>query len=620
MAVSWNMCEVLEYLNKPRYFSSKEIADEFNISVNTVRGKMKILADEMADSGAELICRRSLGYMLNVLDEEVFRSFCKENFEHGKIPVSKEERITSIYEMLVEQKDFIKIGDISQKYYISEKTVSADINELEKQLEQYHLTLIRKPYYGIKLQGSEVNIRRCLATVRSTGMSSLRKVYDYEPAMRNVFRVNRFDMSDIAFRSLMDHIDISIERYQKGMSVDLMEMFHDLSVNKQEIEIADQIGKVLKKIRGIELPESELMYIAWHLEGKKTLYQVDNNPETEIGNLVRRLVKEVYDTQGYDFREDLELYTVLVKHLIPMKVRFRYGSILKNPMLAEIKQKYPLAYEITKNVSYLIEDAFGNQMTEHEAGYIALAFELALQRYQKNVTKKNVLLILDNGQLGNRFVEEKFKKTFSSSVDKVLTCQAKDIQEMDFSEIDCVFATESIDYSLPVPIYKMSYFIEDDVDNIAQALESSRKDIVRKCFKDKLFVVMSGAQTKSEVIQRMCKIIKEHMNVSNDFYERVMKREELLNTAFDNMIAMPHPYQLSSKETFVCVCVLENRIMWGDREVQVVFLVSLAKGDTVTGEPLYEVLYQLMSKKECIHRIVKGKNFETLKAIIEQLI
>ena len=45
-------------------------------------------------------------------------------------------------------------------------------------------------------------------------------------------------------------------------------------------------------------------------------------------------------------------------------------------------------------------------------------------------------------------------------------------------------------------------------------------------------------------------------------------------------VAMPHPWKAVSKDTFVCLAILDKPVQWGEAKVQVVFLVSIADDAT----------------------------------------
>ena len=46
--------------------------------------------------------------------------------------------------------------------YVSRSTITNDIRNVEDSLKSYHITLIRRPNYGLHIQGSEFDIRNCM--------------------------------------------------------------------------------------------------------------------------------------------------------------------------------------------------------------------------------------------------------------------------------------------------------------------------------------------------------------------------------------------------------------------------------------------------------------------------
>lgn len=75
------------------------------------------------------------------------------------------------------------------------------------------------------------------------------------------------------------------------------------------------------------------------------------------------------------------------------------------------------------------------------------------------------------------------------------------------------------------------------------------------------------------------------------------KRESLAATSFGGLVAMPHPWKAVSKDTFVCLAILDKPVQWGEAKVQVVFLVSIADDATAKLQNSIRLLRSLWSMK-----------------------
>lgn len=123
---------------------------------------------------------------------------------------------------------------------------------------------------------------------------------------------------------------------------------------------------------------------------------------------------------------------------------------------------------------------------------------------------------------------------------------------------------------------------------------------------------MLSCKTKEDVISKLTDHIKQYYNLPEDFYSAVMKREELGQTDFGNLIAIPHPYKVITKDNFVAVCILDEPIWWGHNEVQVVFLIALSTDQDADIERFYQLTTQFLFDPRRIGLFIENPDFEFL--------
>lgn len=147
---------------------------------------------------------------------------------------------------------------------------------------------------------------------------------------------------------------------------------------------------------------------------------------------------------------------MLVKHLIPLRVRLNYGTMLKNPILQEVKNEYPFALSIASGLNHIMKKYYDKQLSEDELSYIAIAIQLAIEKQTKNnQNKKNILLVCASGNVFSRFFKYRFQEMFKDCIDQAFTCDYPDLADYDFRSIDYVFSTVPIDLVLPVPTFQV---------------------------------------------------------------------------------------------------------------------------------------------------------------------
>src|SRR5699024_12559064 len=78
---------------------------------------------------------------------------------------------------------------------------------------------------------------------------------------------------------------------------------------------------------------------------------------------------KIEEELNLDIKHDQELIMGLGLHLKPAINRYKYGMNFRNPMLADIKKNYPLAFEAGVIAGLSIESKIGIEINENEIGY-----------------------------------------------------------------------------------------------------------------------------------------------------------------------------------------------------------------------------------------------------------
>lgn len=204
-----------------------------------------------------------------------------------------------------------------------------------------------------------------------------------------------------AFQNLLAHIVVALIRISEDCYVPIEDSRLQRIVETYEFRAAEDIATRIATLTGVTLPREEIAYIAIHLAGKQTIYHSPDEDSLvisdEVWEVVSDMLERVRRVFRFDFRNDLELRMNLARHIQPLSVRLRYKLKLTNPMLEDIKARYPLSFSIAADASSVIAEKYGASLSHDEIGYIALAFELALERSKTEVAKKNILVICASG-------------------------------------------------------------------------------------------------------------------------------------------------------------------------------------------------------------------------------
>lgn len=614
--------QILDILSDKEYVTAQNLAQQIHVGTKTIRNLLKEMNREMEACGGAILSKYGVGYYLNITDKEKFESFQRKLYSRLSdeyLPGTSEERIQYLLEYLFNSPSYVKLDELSESLFISKRTLTADLKEVEQYINQFNIKVIRKPNYGIKLEGGEFDARLCIASFSGKRLHKGNQSMDEIAAcVSSVLKSNDFTITGASYQNLVVHLYIAISRIMECHYVPLPKEYMEQKDDSLEYQIATEIARSLQTTFHITFPETEIFYIAIHLAGKKIIYPRDEAEQNmiitqEINDLVTAMLERVYDLFKFDFRNDLELRMILCQHLVPLSVRIKYDMNLKNPLLRDVKEKFCLSYTMASNGVTVINEHFHVLLSEDEIAYFAFAFALALERKKSEIQKKNILLVCSSGRGSAKLLQYKYQSYFKDYINNITACDLGSLYKVDFADYDYIFTTVPITVPVPLPILEVQYFLDDnDIVNVKKVLCSEKTSSVMNYYEKEMFLPHLKLRTKEEVLRCMCHFVMEKKNLPQEFYESVLKRERLAKTAFGNMVAMPHVYKAISQETFVCVGILDEPVDWGGQKVRAVFLVSIANKDHTSVE--LQRFYQmtaafLLSQKE-IQDLVKKQDYD----------
>lgn len=626
----------LEMLAEDEYIASEDIALRLDISGRTVRNELKELNKILETQGAKIISKPKFGYSIIVEDRLLYNEYMSniKKVKHNNIPRTSKERVDFLMGYLLQLHSYVKIEDLCDMLYISKTSLSQDLRQVREQLDEYNLTLTSKPNYGIKVEGSEFNLRLCMANYAIDNEEVLQSdqlkcnrvecLKEIANILTSAFNTNNYSISDTAFQDLIIHIYTALRRVQDNNYVPMNEDLVSF-IKEKDLNLAEEIIKKLEMAFHIDIPNNEIFYIAIHLAAKETIYQNKDNEniviKDDINNIVTEMFKEVKETYKVDFFDDLELRMSLALHLIPFQVRMEYSMIAHNPIIKDIKTRATLAYNISVSACNVLEKIYKKTVSDSEIGYFAMHFNLALERKNKKVRKKNIIIVCSSGKGTAKLLSYRFKEEFDKFLNKVNTTDIINLKNMDFKDIDYVMTTVPISFPIPVPILEITCFLEDsELEKIEGFFKQNNNDSLLNYLDPNLYIINVDFNTKEEVLNYMVNKIKMiKPNIPENFYDAIMERERLSPTEFGNMVALPHPYKVITEDTFISLLILNKPIIWDKKKVQMVYLMSITNKEGRDLQYLYKVTSKLFTNKKYIKDLIQNKDYNMFCSYIKEI-
>ncbi|MCM3729883.1 BglG family transcription antiterminator [Neobacillus cucumis] len=615
------------------------ISKELNVSDRTIRNDLKDIQMKSASLGLKLELIRGKGHKVTITDKELFNQkfleLSNNELRHTTIDFSEQEnRIFYLLNRFLLENSYIKLETIEEEMFVSKSTIQNDLKEVRKILTKYNQSLVNRPHYGLYVDGDEFMKRMCLSNYLYKREEKYNSPHEEIPLFdKKVYKkfkeiiiekVNKYkiEISDIALDNLTIHIVIACKRIEEGFTVEqpLLNLKDDYPLEKI---VAKEIVKKIEAYTGLLFPNSEINYIIIHLLGTK-LFPNESLSEfskfDEVKSILHCMLKRLQNELNWDFHEDFEFIQALTLHIRPAMNRLRYKMNIRNPLLTEIKVKYPAAFEGALIASKCIKEHLNLEVGEHEVAYIALHIGVALERMKNKTRKiKRVILVCASGIGSAKLLYYRLINLFEQDLQVVNTISYYKLAESDLSSIDFIISTVPIDKDVGIPIIVVNTFLEgEDIKRVRNVLSTSKQlDETHTYLNPSRIFVKKELATKESVIHFLSNELVKLGLVPDHYESLVLEREALAPTSFGNLVAIPHPSIPVTKETFWTICTLKRPIRWDDKQmVQLICLLNIKEGNTTDLDKMYKKLISLIEDKEIVQQIISKNTVEEILEII----
>lgn len=615
---------IFRILKDGKYHTSLELADILNISDRTCRKYIKILSEILIKKNVEIESKPRFGYLLkdnNISENELFHNEVK------KIPNSANDRVMYLINKLIYDGGYIKLFDVSEEIYISSKTLSQDLKKVEELLENYNLTLDRKPYYGIRLQGDEINIRNFHIDILEKRLNEndieddvKLKIVEIAENISLNFKGKNIKISDISLQNLAISFYVTLNRMNKNFLIeDIIENGDELfKVKKEEIKACINDLKNIFNLKK-DMFETDIDYLTIRFMTTETMTysSIKNLDVKDIQKLIEDIFFYINVTFKIDLSNDEMLYKNLYTHLIALVIRLRFGIKTQNPLIDDIKKNIPFEYNLSQYVCNRIGEKYSKELSEDEVGYIAVILHMAKEINKRN-RKKNILLICPSGRGISKFLTYTFKNSFSEYLNEINSCGLSDLKYINLDEIDIVFSLVDDKLNINKPVYKIKYFLNsDDLEDIKKILDDN-KEYINSIFDKDLFFHFKEKINKKDLISFVSNKFKEYIKLDDDLESLIIEREKLGMTEISENVAIPHPIHVIPNINKIAVCLLDKSIKWINNEVQIV-LFMLINNSNGENEKIYKLLTKVVNDKKIIDKILKNPIYENYINILKEL-
>lgn len=614
--------------HSPSFLTADHFVEKFQVSMRTVQSDIKKIREHLATTRyAELISVASKGSQLIIKD---YTAFQVNNQQKEIISESNQsDRVRKLCVLLLNQKRPINRQKILDQLFIASSTLNMDLKEADKLLSNYQLSVERKRNSGIFISGNEYDKRKCLLKLGHLDIHQGQSNMETEESFRqeiemvlvSVLLKHHFHISETLFQNLIVHIEMAIKRMKSGFYIGSDE-FGGITDFDSEMEVSTEIFQRLAERSYFKVSQEEILNLAIYIKGKSD-YENDDYISEEVNTFILHALKEINEKFDIDFRQEIDLRISLALHLMPLLTRIEYNIQNENKLLDQIKQSFPLGFDIAAYMCMLLQNTIDKKIEEGEIAYLAIYFNQYLAKYNDISGKKRILIITSLKRSESILLRQRFATWFSNEITILTLVNTHEVGFLDIEDYDVIFTTEQTELTDKMGAILISFFpSEQEYSKIKLAIDGfNDKFEIVNLFDEALFRY-GHFTNKKEVVDKICSIsVSKVGDKVFQLREAVELREEIGSSYFGNGIALPHPINPILAETFVSVILLKNELDWDSdgNKVHLVMLVAIEKNNAKVFQ-LWNYLAKIIQEKGFVDRVIKNPTFENFRENLSQLL
>lgn len=440
---------------KDDYVSVKSLSKELDCSERIIRYNINKIEEYLRNKKYSFLYRdykKGLLVIKNKQSQDFYNNYL--NISHPyEYKYSAEERCSFIIGYLLKRNGYISIEKLSNELSTSISTITKDLENAEKWLEDKNTKLIKKAGKGISIQIDEIK-RRALYRELTDEVLTPSNVINYISNISLKERANTILLDDLfkeldkefligqiqhlekelgeifsdeTFSSLLIHLSMIVYRVSSNCS--LKEITGETTLNNSiEYTLTSQIIENINTRFNITIPSEEIYYFTVHLLGakvitKNTKYKFNETEAIIIRNIATKMVEEIGNLYAVDFKEKKEdVIDGLITHLIPTVYRIKYKKRILNPIYPEMEQKYSDLLGNTKIVCRHLSEYCKEEINEQEVSYIAMHFLAALHsKLNEKTDMPKAVVVCGSGYGTAQVVAMQLSSLFSVEIKAIVS-------------------------------------------------------------------------------------------------------------------------------------------------------------------------------------------------------
>lgn len=628
--------KILEILlNNVQGVTGAKLSEYLGVSSRTIRTEISEINRVWKDGDLVRASRRS-GYSIDEQKLDAVRGcLMSGNTSQSENPFSRGASILGIV-LETGESDIFTVGE---RLALSETAVYKEVVKLQRHLlADYQCELLHMGARQLRIDDPESKIRQTLFhIIRNEAQQGIHlypsflkaflgQAFDPEEyewmlgLVKEYFDSRHMPVADANLYMIVSAVYLTIVRDCQGHTAP-----PDPDADPAEPP-AQEFFSYLEK-GGIALGKGDWQILGSLIRGMKLIPNpAAENVVSEISALIlSSFCEEVMVKYHFDLWQSQSFYDNLLIHIEYMIRRMDTGYEMTNPILEEIKNQYPYAYEISMLIVPIVYRYKNCFIRDGEVAYIAIFVE----HFLENVNQKLKAVIISSVRFSvNNIVRNWMRMNFQNQIEILdMIPQHRLEQFLEEHPVDLIISTMDSVVHPVIATFKIDGIPNPYTLTAMNALihkirmNYRFREIIHEHFDPKAIRIYRDPASFEEVIRDLCLLLQrgDYIEDAEEFAKDVLEREVNYPTNIGDWMMIPHPLLTFAKKTVIGAALLKKPIHIQKKDVQLIFLLALDPKQNDKMGILFQFFKHMAQEKTSLAMLSPVENEEDFIDVLVQI-
>lgn len=632
-----NSVRLLKIISKRDYISPLFLSESLEVSVRTIHNYMKQVNQDLKGI-AKIENVKGKGYRLTISEKQEFERLL-ENVEQNKVPMdSSKRRIASIINLLINGEKDYTLDEMAFELNLGRTTLVTELKKASLSLATYNLKIVGKPNKGMQLHYQEMDLRFFIIENIFNGLYGSYPL-DHDVVEKIVHVTNQYDLESNTKNKILAFVVVMLDRLSKNHPLRDIKKNYLKRIHQHDLSIAQEISSIIESSLPIKITKEEVFFISIPIAGRRTPTNDRTMTEMQITEEINSLLNKILEQIGFKqevIKQNETFFIDLQYHLTFMLNRLMFGLRINNPMLKDVRDRFPVAFKMAKIAGQVITQEYSIAVSDEELAYLAFYFEVFISQNDfKEKRFKKAAVVCGTGRGTARIIKSQLEKVLHPDTQLDVLSEIGLTKEQ-LNSYDLIFTTVHLPMEVNKPIIEINeifdaHHLKKKVEEIAymqsfklETTDEANSLLYHLITEDKFFVLDSSNSYEANLEYMVEELIKRRY-LDKGFTKRLQARSAKGSMVFDQFIALPHTLNNDSGQLQIALGVFQKQVKADNKEVKLIFLLGLPNLETEIEDyeqqlvHVYDEIVRISNDRQLVEKLSQSTNYEQANLLLKHV-